>query len=393
MTEHKRLAEIIQTRMAFYVSNLRISNDRDYFDENKEAEYFFCKPLSLLFDADVTNANSERRNFPGIDLADKKKGICFQITSTNTKKKVQHTLDEFLEHKLDEEFDRLIVLIVTLDTPPKCAGLRFKQEFDFDVKRDVWNISRLVQEFAELPADKRGLLQAFSDYLDQELPSIEAPKPHLELPLYSALQASGFVGRQPELDKIRSGFSKGDKLVVLTGLGGIGKTELAVQYGREHKGKVYYAPFDSSFTRTLANMAQGIQPALSDEQLRRDEKALSGMVLKLLEESDENDLLIIDNANSPTGVLADLQKDECYQALRKYPLRLLLTTRSHAPRAIGIGAMPREPLFEIFGKHGAELKRSDMEALIEEVNGHTLAEDLMVQMQKWGMGSRGARPK
>lgn len=53
VTEHKRLAENIQTRMAFYVSN-----DRDHFDENKEAGFFFCKPLSLLFDADVTNANS-----------------------------------------------------------------------------------------------------------------------------------------------------------------------------------------------------------------------------------------------------------------------------------------------------------------------------------------------
>ena len=35
MTEHKRLVENIQKKMAFYISNLRISNDRDYFDENK----------------------------------------------------------------------------------------------------------------------------------------------------------------------------------------------------------------------------------------------------------------------------------------------------------------------------------------------------------------------
>jgi len=42
VTEHKRLVENIQAKMAFYVSNLRISNDRDYFDENKEAEYFFA---------------------------------------------------------------------------------------------------------------------------------------------------------------------------------------------------------------------------------------------------------------------------------------------------------------------------------------------------------------
>ena len=384
MTEHNRLVENIQTKMAFYISNLRISNDRDYFDENKEAEFFFRKPLSLLFDANVTNANSEQRNFPGIDLADKKEGICFQITSTNTKKKVQHTLDEFLEHKLDDDFDRLIVLIVTLDTPPKCSGLKFKRPCDFNVKRDVWNISRLVQEFENLPADKRHLLQAFSDYLDQELLSIEAPKPRLELPLYSALQASGFVGRQLELEKIRRRFTQADKLVVLTGLGGMGKTELAVQYGREHTGKVYFTRFDSSFTRTLANMAQGIRPALSDEQLRHDEEILSGIVLKLLEESDKNDLLIIDNVDSDTGTLAALQRDKRYQALRKCPLQLLMTTRSDAPRAIRVGAMPSAPLFEIFDKHGTILETREMEDLIKAVKGHTLTVDLIARTLSGG---------
>ena len=155
MTEHERLVKNIQRRMAFYVSNLEISTDRDYFDDHKEAEYFFRKPLSLLFDADVTNVNDEHRNFPGIDLADRKKRISFQITSTNKKQKVQHTLDEFLGNNLDKDFDRVIVLIVGTKTPPRCAKLTFKRSFDFEVKRDVWNIPRLIQEFEALPVDDR----------------------------------------------------------------------------------------------------------------------------------------------------------------------------------------------------------------------------------------------
>ena len=349
MTEHKRLVDNIQSRLAFYVSNLKISTDRDYFDEHKEAEYFFCKPLSLLFDANVTNINSERRNFPGIDLADRNKRISFQITSTNTKQKVQHTLNEFLDNDLDKDFDRVIVLIVGVKTPPPCANLTFKRPFDFDVKRDVWNISRLIQEFETLPADDRHKLRGFSEYLQLELPNYIAPPKTLHLPLVSGLQSSAFVGREIELREIAERFNQGDKLVVLTGLGGMGKTELAVQYGRKHNEEhkdenedrdiVYFARFDSSFTKTLANMAVGIRPALSDEELRQPEDVLCAMVLELLSKAGENDLLIIDNADSDTGSLADLQKDAGYKALMRLPLKILLTTRSEAPRAVKIKAM------------------------------------------------------
>lgn len=385
MSEHKRLVDNIRTRMAFYVNDLRIGNDLDYFDENKEAEYFFRKPLSLLFDADVTNVNSGQRNFPGIDLADRQKRICFQITSTHTKRKVQHTLDEFLEHELDREFDRLIVLIVTADPPPKCDGLKFTRGFDFNVKRDVWNVSRLVQEFAELPADRRHLLREFADYLERELPDIKVPKPRLVLPLNSALQGSGFVGREPELEEIRSRFAGGDRLVVLSGLGGMGKTELAVRYARGKQ--AYFARFDTDLVRTLANMALGIRPRLPDEALGQDERILADMVLSLLEQSEESDLLILDNADGKTGVLADLLADPLFERLRSTPLRILLTTRSDWDDAVRVGPMPEEPLFAIFRRHGAVLEDGEKRALIREVNGHTMTIDLIARILN-GKGRR-----
>ena len=372
MTEHKRLVENIQNRMAFYVSNLKISTDRDYFDDHKEAEYFFCKPLSLLFDAKVTNINSERRNFPGIDLADRNKRISFQITSTNTKQKVQHTLDEFLDNDLDKDFDRVIVLIVGDKTPPPCANLTFKRPFDFDVKRDVWNISRLIQEFEALPADDRHKLREFSEYLELELPNYIAPPKTLHLPLSSALQPSAFVGRTDELTSIRQKFDDGDKLVVLTGLGGMGKTELAVKFGRDYAGTVYFARFDTSFTNTLANMAHGIRPALSDEELRQPEEVLCAMVLELLGRADKDDLLIIDNAD--TDSLADL----C-QALMRLPLKVLLTTRSDWDEAIPVERIEDEHLREILTRYGAKLTVEEMDAIIKTVNGHTLTIDLIAR--------------
>ena len=187
------------------------------------------------------------------------------------------------------------------------------------------------------------------------------------------------MGREPELAEIRSRFARGDKEIYLTGLGGMGKTELAARYGREHPGLVYFVRFDTSFRRTLANMALGIRPRLTEEELRLEEGILIKKVLTMLERSRPDDLLILDNADSDTGALADLLKEADYGRIRKLPLRLLLTTRSDASRAIRVDPMPDEPLFKIFENHGAELSGEEMRALIRAVNGHTLTIDLIAR--------------
>ena len=234
------------------------------------------------------------------------------------------------------------------------------------------------------------ILKQILQRLDQtQVPEPKQEPPCLKLPLVSALPASKFVGRVSELKEISDRFAQGDKLVVLTGLGGMGKTELAVQYGRkhneEHKDKyndrdfVYFSRFDSSFTKTLANMAVGIRPALSDEELRQPEEVLCAMVLDILGKAVDDDLLIIDNADSDTGSLADLQKDAGYQALMRLPMKILLTTRSEVPRAVKIKAMDEDPLFKIFKNHGADVNDAEKRSLIEAVKGHTLTIDLIAR--------------
>ena len=44
-----------------------------------------------------------------------------------------------------------------------------------------------------------------------------------------------FVGRERELDELRSLFREGKRLVTLVGIGGIGKTRLALELGSERQ--------------------------------------------------------------------------------------------------------------------------------------------------------------
>ena len=208
--------------------------------------------------------------------------------------------------------------------------------------------------------------------------------PHLDLPLIAALPEDKFIGREQELAEIRNRFLAGHKSVIICGRVGCGKTELAVRYGQAHDGNVYYTRFDTSFTKTLANMALAIRPALDEEELSRDETELSRMVLNVLQEAGDRDLLIIDDVRW----VPDLQRDPDYRALNQLPVRLLLTTQHDVPQGIHLGDMPVKFLYPIFRNHGVDLTVQDMNALIHAADSHIVTIDLMARMLSGKFGQK-----
>ena len=339
---------------------------------NVVAETILCGLLNRMYDWNLVNANSISQNYPGVDLIDERNNIAVQVTSTCTKAKIQNTLEKV--GKLGVTFARLIILLISSETPG--PTLRTCTDPSYHGNMEVWSIPDVFRAAKEMDMDQ---LRKLTTYMDDELGTGWRQEKWLDLPPASALPPTGFVGREGELAEIRSLFAQGDPEVVLTGLGGMGKTELAVRFGQNHPGLVYFVRFDTNFTRTLANMVHSIRPRLMEEELRLEESILVKKVLTILERSSPDDLLIIDNADSDTGVLADLLKDPGYQLIQKLPLKLLLTTRSAADRSIYVAPMPEEPLFQIFRNHGASLTEKQMRELIDAVNGHTLTIDLMAR--------------
>ena len=362
------LTSLLEHQLGTLVSSVEIAIRNNLSSSNVVAETTLAGLLNLVYGWDLVNANAISQNFPGVDLIDKGRNIAVQVTSTRSVDKVRHTLTEVA--KLGVGFDRLIILIITNQSPTR--DMKSCTVTGYSGGMEIWNIPEVFRVAKELDADK---LEKITEYMAKELGPVVAKAsqlPHLELPLVSALQATGFVGRKDELATIRQKFDGGDKLVVLTGLGGMGKTELAVKFGRDYAGAVYFARFDTSFTKTLANMAHGIRPALSDEELRQPEDTLCAMVQEHLGKADKNDLLIIDNAD--TDSLADL----C-QALMRLPLKVLLTTRSDWDEAISVERIEDEHLREILTRYGAKLTVEEMDAIIRTVNGHTLTIDLIAR--------------
>lgn len=365
----------LKNQLGTLVSSVEIAGQNNLSSTHVVAETTLAGLLNRVYGWELVNANAIKQNCPGVDLVDADRSIAIQVTATRTAEKVRHTLEEVAKSGI--LYKKLIILTIT-NAHPTPTMLTCTVP-GYSGPMEVWNIPDVFRDAKELDPIK---LDELTKYMEAELgPIRERVKklPHLELPPSSALQATGFVGREPELTEIQSRFAQGDRLVILTGLGGMGKTELAVRYGREHPGLVYFVRFDTSFTRTLANMVHGIRPKLHEEELRLEESILVKKVQTMLERSSSDDLLIIDNVDSDISSLAQLQADPGYKTILDLPLKLLMTTRSDAPRAIPVKPMPEEPLFEIFRNHGAELTEKEMQDLIQAVNGHTLTIDLIAR--------------
>lgn len=213
------------------------------------------------------------------------------------------------------------------------------------------------------------------NYLHSDL-NREPEARYLWLPIPVGVGLPSFLGREPELAEIFGRLQSREKPVFITGLQGSGKTELALQFARNYQhGQVYFTRFDTTFAQTVARMAGGIRPALSQTELKMHAEEHCRMVLEILRNCSTNDVLIIDDVTAN----ALSQPDPIYQQLLELECRLILITEGAPKGSIGVEPLPYNVLFSIFEKYDAQLDISQMQALIDAVNGHTLTIDLIAR--------------
>ena len=137
-------------------------NSASLYDINKECENIFCEILNVLFGWNLVNANSILNDYPCIDLFDEENRICVQVTSSNTRKKINDTLECFIEKKLNEKYDRLIILIVQDKLDYKKNF--FKYNF-FNMKEDIIDINVIYSKTVN-STNKNKVLTILKKYID-----------------------------------------------------------------------------------------------------------------------------------------------------------------------------------------------------------------------------------
>jgi hypothetical protein len=123
-----------------------------------------------------------------------------------------------------------------------------------------------------------------------------------------------FTGREAELDALSRELEKGEartamQMVAVHGLGGVGKTQLAVEYAWKHLGDydaVFWVTADSAVTLDVSLAALASRLGLA-EALEREEAVQRQGVLDWLS-NNQRWLLIADNADNAVAVSAVLER-------------------------------------------------------------------------------------
>lgn len=122
---------------------LTIANASGYTDFNSDAERFFIEILNVTYDYALRDVNCEKPNHPAIDLADDRKRICFQVTTTGDNAKFKETLRVFEKNGFEKKYDKLYFMILSASDSITSKSTIVATEIInlSELSRDIGNLS------------------------------------------------------------------------------------------------------------------------------------------------------------------------------------------------------------------------------------------------------------
>ena len=201
------------------------------------------------------------------------------------------------------------------------------------------------------------------------------------------LPTKSFVGREDIIQQIDEYFKNGHHVVFLSGIGGIGKTQIAKKYLDAHR-QEYDSIIFATYEGDIKSLIIRDTPFVSDPAIVKkikpngetesDDEFFVRKLNKIKQLSNERTLIIIDN-------LDDEYRDE-FKELFDGPYRLLITTRVNYSKTIyaqiDVNALQKDKeLIDLFMNYydGDLVERDDPHLLdlIKMVNCHTYTIELM----------------
>ncbi len=218
---------------------------------------------------------------------------------------------------------------------------------------------------------------------------IISQSPKLEISKERLAERGVFVGREKELRSVLDAFGNGNQVVVLTGLGGMGKTAIATEVARQCEEMGYLRCPQIVHIQELGGTRGALHSIVSSTSYERgvydslaylDERDKYERKLKALRDLPENVLLVVDNYNS-------LTESDLRDLLSRLKCRILLTTRSKVDASfekvecVTVGSLPEEEALSMFRDISKrEITLDEFMPLYEYVGGHTITLCIIAKM-------------
>ncbi len=188
------------------------------------------------------------------------------------------------------------------------------------------------------------------------------------------------VGRTREIEDLHQRLFANKQVVVVNGLGGLGKTTLAQVYVSKYIDAYQHIAWVSQLSASFENdfvTTEGICESLDIDRTGKDIPTLFNEILQELKAiSDKPNLLILDNA--------DHTLVQVYDYLLKQPnWHILVTSRERIERfdIKNLDFLSEEDAIELFLKHYilGKLSKEEIKALVQTVDRHTLTVEILTK--------------
>lgn len=156
----------IISALAFLSKKVEISSALNLTDINIHAEDFYKDLLNLSLGYNLVNMNSITPNATAIDLGDKENRIAIQVTSTSKVNKTRQTVEKFINKKLYNDYDRLIILNIAKLTKHREPSIGQSDKYELDTKRDMWDYKEFCRKILNKDTKK---IKQIADFLANEL--------------------------------------------------------------------------------------------------------------------------------------------------------------------------------------------------------------------------------
>lgn len=166
--EKGRVYQNIVMKLSVLRFMVKSMSKRGKTDINRDCESFFAEVLNRVYGYDLKNVNIDKLNEAAIDLADKSRKLCIQVTATSDSGKIKKTIKTFLKNELYKKYSELQFLML-VDKKNYTTDFETGGHFNFEHKKHVRDIDDVLEKAESLDLDK---LKALSDFIDRELPSV-----------------------------------------------------------------------------------------------------------------------------------------------------------------------------------------------------------------------------
>ena len=168
--ELKRLTSIITSRLSYLSSEVRLSGSMNLHDSNVLLEDVFKEILNITYGLELQNANLIKQNIKAIDLIDCSTKTFIQVSSDNSKAKVQTSLDK-IELPKYEGYTFKFVCISKGVSHLKKHHFNVPKGISFNAETDCYDDKRILRDVLAKDIDT---IRKLASYLEESILPVTA---------------------------------------------------------------------------------------------------------------------------------------------------------------------------------------------------------------------------